>query len=164
MFSIGVYYKALPDIIIILIIKCILKVLTVLQNNLLKHTFLPSNAGIIINFFGPFIYLPLERGKGREKERDRNIDVGEKHPSVASRMPPPGDLAHNLGMCPDWELNQQPFGLQASAQSTEPHQPGLIFFNKQVRGHQGLLPQARFMDCVYSRHFLMTLFTQTRGQ
>ena len=25
---------------------------------------------------------------------------------------------------PDWELNQQSFGLQASAQSIEPHQPG----------------------------------------
>ena len=27
-------------------------------------------------------------------------------------------------MCPDWELNQQPFGLQASTQSAEPHQTG----------------------------------------
>ena len=39
-------------------------------------------------------------------------------------MPPTGDLTHNPGMCPDWGLNQQPFGLQAGAQSTEPHQPG----------------------------------------
>ena len=37
----------------------------------------------------------------------------------------PGDLAHNPGMCPDWESNRQPFGSQAGAQSTEPHQPGL---------------------------------------
>ena len=36
---------------------------------------------------------------------------------------PRQNLAHNPGMCPDWELNQQPFGSQASAQSTEPHQP-----------------------------------------
>ena len=28
------------------------------------------------------------------------------------------------GMCPKWELNQQPFSLQASVQSTEPHQSG----------------------------------------
>ena len=35
------------------------------------------------------------------------------------------DLARNLGMCPDWELNQQPFSFQASTQSTEPHHPGL---------------------------------------
>ena len=26
-------------------------------------------------------------------------------------------------MCPDWESNQQPFGLKAGTQSTEPHQP-----------------------------------------
>ena len=36
-----------------------------------------------------------------------------------------GDLAHNPGMCPDWEWNQRPFGSQASTQSTESHQPGL---------------------------------------
>ena len=30
------------------------------------------------------------------------------------------------GMCPEWELNQGPFGSQAGAQSTEPHQPGLL--------------------------------------
>ena len=37
---------------------------------------------------------------------------------------PTGDLAHNPGMCPDWELNQQLFDPQASAKSTESHQPG----------------------------------------
>ena len=35
--------------------------------------------------------------------------------------PPTGDLAHNPGMCPDWESNQLPFGSQACAQSTELH-------------------------------------------
>ena len=35
---------------------------------------------------------------------------------------PTGDLAHDMGMCPDWESNQQPFGSQARAQSTELHQ------------------------------------------
>ena len=37
---------------------------------------------------------------------------------------PTRDLAGNPGVCPDWELNWRPFGLQGSAQSTEPHQPG----------------------------------------
>ena len=43
---------------------------------------------------------------------------------VASHMPPTGDLAHNAGMCPEWELNRRPFGSQTGAQSTEPPQPG----------------------------------------
>ena len=38
---------------------------------------------------------------------------------------PTRDLAHNPGMCPNWESNQGPFGSQASTHSTEPHQPGL---------------------------------------
>ena len=38
---------------------------------------------------------------------------------------PTGDLAHNPGMCPDWELNQWDFGSQAHAQSTELHHPRL---------------------------------------
>ena len=61
--------------------------------------------------FSDFIYLFLERGKGKEKERERNIDVWEKHQSVASCIPPTGDRAHNPGMCPDWESNQRSFGL-----------------------------------------------------
>ena len=36
--------------------------------------------------------------------------------------PPTGDLALNPGMCPDWESNQWPFGLQNSIQPTVPHQ------------------------------------------
>ena len=46
---------------------------------------------------------------------------------VASRAPRTGNLARTPGMCPDWEVNQRPFGSQSSAQSTEPHQPGLPF-------------------------------------
>ena len=64
-------------------------------------------------------YLFIFRGKGRERERE-----GEKHQCVvASRVPPTSDLAHNPGMCPDWESNWQSFGSQAGIQSTEPHQP-----------------------------------------
>ena len=53
-------------------------------------------------------YLFLERGKRRKKERERNIHAWEKHLLVASRMPLPGDLAHNPGMCPDQEPNRWP--------------------------------------------------------
>ena len=71
-----------------------------------------------------FIYLFLERGEGREKERGRNIDMQEKHQSAASCTPPTGDLAYDPGICPDRELNQQPFSLWDDTQPTEPHQSG----------------------------------------
>ena len=65
-----------------------------------------------------FIYLFLEKGMEGERE-------GEKHQCVvASCAPPTGDLAHTPGMCPDWELNQWPFGSHTSTQSTKLHQPG----------------------------------------
>ena len=48
------------------------------------------------------------RERGREGKGE-----GEKHQCVfASCVPPTGDLAHNPGMFPDWELNQRPFGSQ----------------------------------------------------
>ena len=60
----------------------------------------------------------------REREREGERE-GEKHQCVvASHAPPTGDLAHNPGMCPDWESNLRPFALQAHTQSTELHQPG----------------------------------------
>ena len=64
------------------------------------------------------IYLFLERGREGERE-------GEKHQCVVVfQAPATGDLAHNPGICPDWELNRRPFGSASGAQSTEPHQPG----------------------------------------
>ena len=75
---------------------------------------------------------------GREGERER-----EKHQCVvASHVLPTGDLAHNPGMCPDWESNQLPCGSQSGTQSTEPHQPGpefilvLIFINYGILFHK----------------------------
>ena len=43
-----------------------------------------------------FVCLFLERGDGREKERERNVDEREKHRLVVSLM------------SPDWGLNLQP--------------------------------------------------------
>ena len=64
-----------------------------------------------------FIYF---QGGGREGKRK-----GEKHQCVVAPCTlPTGDLACNPGMCPAWELNQQPFGSQVHSQSTELHQPG----------------------------------------
>ena len=70
------------------------------------------------SFFKRF-YLFLFRDRGREGGRE-----GEKHQCViASHLSPTEDLAGSQGMCPDWELNRQPFGSQACTQSTELHQP-----------------------------------------
>ena len=65
------------------------------------------------------LYLFAFRQRGREGEIRKHQCV------VASHAPPSRDLACNPGMCPDWESNLGPFALQAAAQSTEPHQPGL---------------------------------------
>ena len=69
-----------------------------------------------IFFLEDFIYLFLERGEGREKARERNTDMRSAAPTR--------DLAHNSGMCPDLESNQQPFGLWENTQTTELHQSG----------------------------------------
>ena len=72
-------------------------------------------------FLKRFVYLLMFRWRGREeKERERNINMWEP-----LKSPLLGNMAHNPGICPDWESNQQPFGSQASAQSTEPHESGL---------------------------------------
>ena len=81
-------------------------------------------------------YLLIFRESGREGERDEE----KHHCVVASRKPTTGDLAHNPGMGPDWESNQWPFGLQAGAQSTEPRQPGLLFFFYCISLHYILAP------------------------
>ena len=73
-------------------------------------------------FFKDFIFSFRERGMEGEREGEKLQCV------IASHTPPTGDLAHNPGMCPVWELNQQPFGSQADTQSTETHQRGLFVF------------------------------------
>ena len=35
---------------------------------------------------------------------------------------------HNPGMCPDWELDRQPFALQDDTQPTEPHWSGPVLY------------------------------------
>ena len=80
---------------------------------------------IIFPFFKRFyLFIFRERREGERKV--------EKHQCmVTSNTRPTGDLAHNPGMCPDWELNLWPFRSQAGTQSTDPHQPGqlLIIFS-----------------------------------
>ena len=52
-----------------------------------------------------------------------------KHQLVVPQMPLTGDLASDLGMYPELELNWQPFSLWDDAQITELHQSGQITMN-----------------------------------
>ena len=62
-----------------------------------------------------------------EKERERNTDVQEKHPWVASPTPPARDLAHDPGRCPDGEQNPRPF--TGRRPPTEPRQSGQVLLS-----------------------------------
>ena len=72
---------------------------------------------VVVQFFLKIIYLFLDRGEKGEREEEKHQYV------VACHVPPTGDVACNPGLCPDWELNQRPFGSQVGTQSTELHQP-----------------------------------------
>ena len=69
-----------------------------------------------------FIYF-LERGEGREKERERNINVW-----LPLTYPLLGTWPTTQACTLDWESNWQPFGSQAGIQPTQPHQPGLYLY------------------------------------
>ena len=73
--------------------------------------------GILLRFY-LFWFYREGKGGGREWEKYQCL--------VSSHMPPTGHLAHNLGLCPDSELNWWPCGSQAGAQSTKPQQPRLL--------------------------------------
>ena len=61
--------------------------------------------------------------KGREKEREKNINVW-----WTLKCPLLGTWLTTKACALGWESNQQPFGSQSSAQSTDPHEPELEFF------------------------------------
>ena len=70
---------------------------------------------------------------GKEEERERNISVW-----LPLARPPLGTGPTIQVYAIDWELNQWPFGLQASVQSTEPHQTGLCLLILERReGREG---------------------------
>ena len=85
------------------------------------NTLLQISLGIkSILFKKDFIYVFLEKREGRDKKRERNINVW-----LPLLHPQPGTWPRSQACALDGELNQRPFHLQAGTQSTQPHQPGL---------------------------------------
>ena len=68
--------------------------------------------------FKDFIYLFLERGERKEKEKERKTNVW------LPLMRPLLEIWPATQACALTEWSQLPFGLQACAQSTELYQPG----------------------------------------
>ena len=119
-----------------------------LQEKRLYHDFLKR--------FYLFIFREREMEGGRERKKQQHADW-----SVASLTPPTGDLAYNPGTWPDLVSNQQPLGLQAKAQSTEPHHPGLNIVNPLPCGQTLLnwcMPQKRVTANMKEARFISELF------
>ena len=73
-------------------------------------------------FLKLLFYLVLEEGTEKEDEKCQ---------CARDTLTPTRDLACNPGMCPKWDLNQQSFSFQASAQLTplsHNSQDSLFFF------------------------------------
>ena len=101
----------------------------------------------LLFIFLRFYLFILDRGEWKEKERETSMC------GCLSHIPLTGNLACNPSMCPDWELNLRPLGLQSGAQPTEPHQPrpSTTFFFKKAVGLStvsgDLVTCIRFLDC-----------------
>ena len=96
------------------------------RNNILnKYTPMSNclNLFHIFFFFYDFIYLVFREGKGGRKRGRETLLCG-----CLSHIPYWGTWPTTQACTLDWESNQQPFGSQASSQSTEPHQPEPTYF------------------------------------
>ena len=94
---------------------CVGTALSQIRDRMSQNNFFNPDTGFFLKIFFYFLFLE----GGREGEREENISVWLP---IACLLV--GNLARNPGMCPDWESNLWPFGLQACTQSTESHQPG----------------------------------------
>ena len=100
-----------------------------------------STSLLFNDFLKDFIYLFSERGEGRQKERERNINVWL--PLVCAPFWGPGPQPSHM---PWLGIKLVTLGLQAGTQSTEPCQPRLflmifndfyhiLFIHSLVGGH-----------------------------
>ena len=107
-----------------------------------------------------FIYLFWRGRKHGEREGEKHWCARET--SIGCLLHAPRvDLALNLGMYPDWELNRWHFASQAGSQSAEPHQPELSIFLMVSFAVQKLLSLMYFCLFIFS---LFTLSLEIYGQ
>ena len=83
------------------------------------------------SFFLKILFI-FREGKGGRKKGRETSSCGSLLCTLYRRPSP-----RNPDMCHDWESNRQPFGSQASTQSTEPHQPGLFHCFLERKGEGG---------------------------
>ena len=69
------------------------------------------------------LFVEIERERKGEREKYQCETSTGSLPYVPRA--PSRDQTHNLGMCPDQELNLWPFGIWDDASATEPHWPEL---------------------------------------
>ena len=119
--------------------------------SLLGISDLPLSRSTFLSF-KDFTYLFLERGEDRGKEREKHWCARETLIGCLLHSPT-GDLAQNPDMCPDWELNQWPFGLWDDMQPTEPHESILYF----VFWHRFSLSHTRYLICPFYLNILPIL-------
>ena len=85
----------------------------------------------IVSFFEDFVYLFLERGEGREKERERNIGLQPRHVPQLGTEPMdlwshtqeqmlPCSLSLDRGLVPTPHLGVEPSGVSAPSRSSSP--------------------------------------------
>ena len=114
--------------------------------NTMPSSFIHIIACVRISFLFKKGFIYFFRERGREGEREGEKQQCARDTSIDCLLhAPAGDLVRSPAMCPGWESNQQPFGLQAGPQSIEPHQPGVNFFS-----FKGWI---RFF-CMYISHFV----------
>ena len=70
-------------------------------------------------FYFKDLFIFRDRKGGRKRERNINVWLPFTCPLWGA-----WPVTEACGICPDWELNQRPFGSQAGTQCTEPYQPG----------------------------------------
>ena len=84
-----------------------------------------THTHIFLSSLDDMFLLILERGRGGERGREREISVRVRK---IGRLPPvralPGDQTCSLGLCPNQELNPQPFGVWGAAPTNGAAWPG----------------------------------------